>query len=170
MSRIVILLVSFLVGLNTFIWAQDSTKVLSSDQFMQMVLQNHPVVKQYALLTESAKMEVRMARGKFDPEFDLDYNNKVFKGTNYYGYTDAGLKVPLWFGPDLKLGYENNTGEYINNSDYTPPGGLSYLGIHIPLSAELIMDERRAIVRQAQIGQKITEAERVKLINKFIIL
>lgn len=149
--------------------AQDTSKVFSADEFMRYVLLYHPVVKQYELLSESARMEIKVARGSFDPEFDLEYNHKTFNGTNYYGYTDAGLKIPLWFGPDLKLGYENNTGQYKNPSDVTPDDGLTYLGIHIPIGANLVIDERRATLRQAQIGQKITEAERIKLINKFIL-
>lgn len=155
--------------LSQMAFAQDSTKVFSVKAFMQMVLANHPMAKQNAMLSDVAKQEIRYSRGSLDPKFEAEFFQKVYGGKTYFGYVDNGLKVPLWFGSDLKFGYENNTGQQVNPTDYTPPGGLLYGGVHIPIGQGMIIDERRAAVRQAQAMQGMLEAEKVKVINKILL-
>ena len=150
-------------------FAQDSTKVFPVKAFMQMVLTNHPIAKQNAMLSDIAKQEIRYSKGSLDPKFEAEFQQKVYDGKTYFGYIDNGLKVPLWFGSDLKFGYENNTGKQVNPTDFTPPGGLLYGGVHIPIGQGMVIDERRAAVRQAQALQGLLEAERVKIINKILL-
>jgi outer membrane protein TolC len=150
-------------------FAQDSSKVFKVKAFMQMVIDMHPIAKQNKMLSEIAKQEIRYARGFLDPKFEGEIYQKVYGGKTYFGYVDNGLKVPLWFGSDLKFGYENNTGLNVNPTDYTPPGGLMYAGIHIPIGQGMIIDERRSAIRQAQAMQGMLEAEKVKLINKLLL-
>ncbi|PWJ36073.1 outer membrane protein TolC [Sediminitomix flava] len=148
---------------------EDSTKVFQLEDIYQLVLQNHPVAQQAYLLSENARMNIRMSRGYFDPTVGSDFNNKQFKDTNYYRLWDSYLKVPLWIG-ELKMGYEKNTGEFLNpESDTNSEKGLAYVGIEIPVLRGLLFDERRAALRKAQAFQAEAEAKQVSTINKLIL-
>ena len=153
-----------------FGWAQGSKAVFTFKDLYDVVAQNHPVVKQANLLTESAKQELLMARGSFDPKIEMNYDQKDFKGTNYFNFWDTQLKVPIWWaGIDLKAGYERNLGKTLGTDILTPPQGVSYVGFSLPVGQNLLIDARRATVKQAQFFQKIAQAEQVKDINKIIL-
>ncbi|GAB3199178.1 TolC family protein [Pontibacter aydingkolensis] len=149
--------------------AQDSVQVLTLQEYQRIILANHPVASQARLLTEQARQELRISRGVFDPEISSKLYRKEFNGKEYYNTWDNTLRVPLWFGPVLKAGYEKNQGQFLNPENSTPENGLSYAGISIPLGQGLFIDERRSVLRQAQLMQDIAEAERVKLINKLLL-
>lgn len=141
---------------------------LGYSQYMQQVLAFHPVARQAVLLSDKARAEVRMARGLFDPVLKAGQDQKNFQNKFYYKYDELGLQVPLWIG-NIKAGYDNADGPYVNNDQNTPAEGLSYLGLELPIGQGLFMDERRATLREAQILQKMAEAERVKAINKLLL-
>ena len=149
-------------------FAQNTSKELSLKMFYKMILENHPVAKQAQNISELGKMEIRLAKGMLDPKLETDYTQKVFDGKQYFGYLDAGLKIPIWYGQDIKFGYENNTGKNINPTDFTPPGGLMYAGLHIPIGQGMLIDERRASIKQAQQMMNMAEAEKIKTINKLL--
>ncbi len=148
--------------------SRDSSKAMSEEDFYARILAYHPVAKQAALLNEEAKQELRMARGSFDPKIESYWDRKEFNSTEYYNTWDNVLKVPLWIG-ELKGGYEENRGTYLNPENYTANVGLTYAGISIPLGQGLIIDARRATLRQAKYFMKIAEADRVKEINKLLL-
>ncbi|GAB3826777.1 TolC family protein [Pontibacter rugosus] len=149
--------------------AQDSVQVLTLQDFHRLILQHHPVASQAALLTEQARQELRMARGTLDPVISSKLYRKEYGGKEYYNLWNSALRVPLWFGPEIKLGFDKNTGQYLNPENTMPTEGLSYAGISVPLGQGLFIDERRATIRQARLMQDIAEAERVKLINKLLL-
>ncbi|MEH0157633.1 TolC family protein [Limibacter armeniacum] len=149
--------------------AQDSTLVLTLDGIYSQVLNNHPVARQANLLSESAQMNIRISRGYFDPKVYSQYSGKEFKGSNYYRLWDSHLKIPMWVG-DLKVGYEKNTGINLNPQSDTNSGkGLAYAGIELPILQGMLIDERRAALREAQAMQQEAEAERVNKINKLML-
>ena len=169
-ERVFILcLMATLLLWGPFAQAQDSVQVLTLEQYHRIILANHPVASQARLLTEQARQELRIARGAFDPEISSKLQRKEFGGKEYYNIWDNTLKVPLWFGPALKAGFEKNQGQFLNPERTTPTDGLSYAGITVPLGQGLFIDERRATLRQAQLMQGIAEAERVKMINKLLL-
>ncbi|WP_439881245.1 TolC family protein [Pontibacter sp. MBLB2868] len=149
---------------------QDSAKqALTLEEFHGIILQYHPVASQAALLTEQARQELRIARGALDPVISSKVYRKEFGGKEYYNIWSNSLRVPLWFGPELKAGFEKNQGAFLNPENKTPSNGLSSVGISVPLGQGLFIDERRATIRQARLMQEIAEAERVKLINKLLL-
>jgi outer membrane protein TolC len=154
--------------INTMASNVYSQKSLTFSDYYQLVVTNHPISKQANLLDNATKQELRAARGMFDPKFDFDLTTKEFDGKKYYDYLDFGLKIPVWFGGDLKLGYENNTGLNKNPADYTPSGGLVFAGIEMSLN-NFIFDERRAAVRTAQNLKRMNLAEKTKIINKLYL-
>lgn len=152
------------------------TKTMTSTDFFRLILKNHPVARQAALLTQQARSEIRLARGEFDPKLEAYYDNKQLfdekrsENLDYYHRWESALKVPLWIG-ELKGGYERNVGVYTNPETTTSAAGLVFAGISMPLpiSRDFMIDQRRAALRQAQVFRNIAEADRVKEINKLVL-
>lgn len=164
--------ISFCFSLFTFQFsvftpasAQDSLQFFSFDDFQDLVLSHHPVAKQAELLPELARAELLEARGFFDPKIVSYFDRKAFKGLDYYNRFDAYLQVPTWFGVDFKAGHERNTGARLTNPE-SPQ--LTYAGFSVPLGQNLLIDARRATLRQAELGRNLADADRVKLINKVL--
>jgi outer membrane protein TolC len=153
--------------LSVGVYAQDSTKIFSLEDLYKSMIEFHPIVKQAKLLPEQAKQELRIARGSgFDPKFTSLYDNKTFGGKEYFSIWQNALKVPTWFGAEFKAGYDEMYGQFLNPQNSIPSNGLSYIGLSVPLGQGLIIDQRRGQLRQAQIFQKLNDAEKVKIINK----
>lgn len=147
----------------------DTSKVFSLADLLTYVTLRHPVARQAGLQPERARQEVRYARGLFDPAASSKYYGKTFGGKEYFHDWDTQLRVPLWFGADVKAGYERGVGAYVNPENTTPSAGLSYVGLSVPIAQGLLMDERRAAVRQAQALQGLAEAERRSALNKLVL-
>jgi outer membrane protein TolC len=149
---------------HKLVLCQDTTVFALKDLYEQM-RRHHPIVKLANLYPRIAEEEIRIARGNFDPKIEADYVQKTLKDKFYYSYWDSRLKAPIWIG-ELKAGYELNEGELISLENKSPREGLMYAGISIPLGQNLIIDARRAVLRQAKFMQQMAEAERIKELNK----
>lgn len=150
----------------------DSTEVMSLESFVALILVNHPVVKQAELLPENARQELRLARGAFDPKLEATWDVKNFKDQEYYDIFNTTLKVPTWFPVDPKISIDRNRGVFLNPENSIPPGDdfrQVTAGLSLPVGRGLLIDQRRAAVKQAQIFGQITDAERVKMINKVLL-
>jgi len=147
----------------------ESIAAVSIDQLYNIILENHPIVKQAELLDDAARQEILYARGFFDPKIEMRYDAKEFKGSEYFNIWDNVLKVPVWFNTDLKVGYERNSGQFLNEGLTTPDDGLIYAGVSLPLGQGLFIDSRRATLRQAQLMTGIADAEVIKVINKVLL-
>lgn len=150
----------------------DSSEVLSLESFVVFVLANHPVVMQADLLPEVAKQEIRLARGAFDPKLEASWDVKNFKDTEYYDIFNTTLKVPTWFPVDPKISVDRNKGLFLNPENAIPAGDdfrQVTAGLSLPIGRGLMIDQRRAAVRQAQIFAEINDADRIKLINKILL-
>ncbi|MBI1193019.1 MAG: hypothetical protein GC205_07590 [Bacteroidetes bacterium] len=142
--------------------------VFGFEQFMIQVLEQHPLALQAELQPEMGQAAVRKARGKFDPEALLDLASKYDDGTQYYRQSKGGLKIPTWFGAELLAAYEQNEGVYLNPENTVTGRGLYYAGVSVPLGRGLFIDERRAALRQAQLYEEGTVAERQLLLNDLL--
>ncbi|UTW62945.1 TolC family protein [bacterium SCSIO 12741] len=155
-----------LFGLVTQATGQQDSTVLSFDRFLNQVQQHHPVAIQASLQEQYGKASLLNARGGFDPKVFADVRQKYFDGTQYYALGGGGLSVPTWFGLEFKGGYEQNQGVYLNPEQTTPRAGLWYLGLSVPLGQGLLMDDRRAQLKQAKTFGQITLAEQQLMLNK----
>lgn len=144
-------------------------ETFSLADLLTLVGENHPVARQAALQPERARQEVRLARGLLDPTAESKFYRKEFGGKDYWNLWDNTLRVPTWYGPDVKLGYERNVGPRVSEQVATPGDGLTYVGLSLPLAQGLLIDERRAAVRQAQALQGLAEAERRAALNKLLL-
>ncbi|TAF79681.1 MAG: TolC family protein [Runella slithyformis] len=148
----------------------DTAKVLSYRDFYDLVTRNHPVLKQANLISKDAQAELLMAKGNFDPKLEANFDQKYFDNKYYYNFWDTQLKVPVqWGGIDVKAGFERNVGLTLGTDIQTPPDGLSYVGVNVPILQRLMIDQRRATLQNVQIFQQIAETERIKMLNKLVL-
>jgi outer membrane protein TolC len=143
----------------------SAQSVFTPEQFIWFVKQYHPVVKQADLLKTQGENTIQRARGNFDPYLFTYFDNKQFDDKEYFRILNTGLKVPTWYGIELKTGFDQNRGIFVNPENNLPLGGLWYGGISVPIGQGLFIDNRRAQLKQAKIYAESTEAERKAILN-----
>ncbi|MBK7149418.1 MAG: TolC family protein [Bacteroidetes bacterium] len=167
-GKLIVWLLFLLSAQNVF--ATDTTlRILTVNEFIGIIKQYHPLAKQAQLLPEQAKAELLIARGGWDPKLTSDYDNKTYDGNNYYSYFENKVTVPVWYGIEVKAGYDYVYGGKINTENTLPKDGLGYLGISVPLVKGMLMDKQRAALRQAQIFREASEQQRLLLLNDLLL-
>lgn len=146
----------------------DSTRVFPLEALYERVLESHPGIIQAGLYTREAALQIREARGVFDPKLQSDFDRKFFANKEYFTTWKSELKIPVLVNTDLKVGYEQNSGIYLNPQNQVPEEGLLYAGISLPVGQGMFTDARRTDLRVARLGTELAEAERVKLLNKLL--
>ena len=144
--------------------AQD--KFLTLDAALDIIRKYHPVVRQASLDVEQAKAELLSARGLFDPSLYYEADRKTFDGSNYFTYTNPYLKIPTWYGLDIKAGLENNAGSRINPS--MTIGKSTYVGVTLPVLKGLLFDKRRAAVQQGKLFINMSVQEQRQTVNDLL--
>lgn len=167
------LLSSFLITLGVFLaqavaaQPQDSLLRLNAEQVLEIVRKFHPVARQTTLNIEQSDANILIARGAFDPVAGAYVAGKTFNGTKYYQQTSPQLTIPTWFGIEINTGLENLSG---NRLDPTMTAGKSsYVGITVPLGKDLLMDKRRASLKQARIFNSMAFTEQRLVINDLLM-
>lgn len=162
--RILIIVLSLLLSSEGF--AQDSSKVLTYESFMDMVIKFHPYSFQANIVQSMGEAGITRAKGAFDPKLFGSANQKYFEDKQYYSHINGGIKIPTWFGISAEAGYELNDGVYLNPEQRLPNSGLWYAGLRIELGNGLIIDQRRAEFEKAKLYQTSSEFERTVLLNQ----
>jgi outer membrane protein TolC len=134
-------------------------KEMSYNEYLGFVKKYHPLVKNANLEISKAQANLMMARGGFDPKLELNYNKKQFQGTEYYSVLNSSFKIPTWYGIDIKAGFDENEGYYLDPQNKTPSNGLTSLGITVPLGQGLLINQRMADLQKAKIQVKLSQAE-----------
>ncbi|MDZ7612676.1 MAG: TolC family protein [Flavobacteriaceae bacterium] len=128
----------------------------------------HPIVRQANLVIDESEAYLMKARGGFDPKIEVDYAKKEFKGNDYYDKLNAAFKIPTWYGIELKAGYEDNQGDYLNPENITPDEGLYNLGISVALAQNLFINPRMATLKQAKLYESQAKEDRQLLVNNIL--
>jgi outer membrane protein TolC len=144
-------------------------QALQLDQYLDLVKANHPLVRQANLLNSEADAYVLKARGSFDPKLDATFDQKSFDGKDYFSVGQTELKIPTWYGIELKAGFNWSEGAFLNPEEKLPAAGQAILGLNVNLLQGMIIDQRRAALRQAQLLQQQNDQERRALINDILI-
>lgn len=160
-------LLFILVLIGTTIYGQSKSestlpvnlKEMSYNEYLGFVKKYHPLVKNANLEISKAQANLMMARGGFDPKLQLDYNKKQFQGAEYYSIMNSSFKIPTWYGINIKAGFDENEGYYLNPQNKTPSNGLTSLGISVPLGQGLLINQRMADLQKAKIQVKLSQAE-----------
>ena len=154
------ILIAFLLLSCTAFGQQTISKELTYNEFLGYVKKYHPLVKSANLELSEAQANLMMARGGFDPKIEVDFSKKQFKDKEYYSILNSSFKIPTWYGIELKAGFDNNEGVYLNPENTTPNAGLTSFGISVPLGQGLFINQRMADVRKAKIQVKLSQSER----------
>ena len=168
MKKIIyILTIIFNLVISSAIFAQEKENILTQEQFIDIVLKYHPIVKQADINIEKAKADILIAKGEFDPNATASIAQKTFDGIDYYNSVNPEIRIPTWYGIELIAGAENLSGTR-NNQEETI-GQTSYAGIVVPLAKNLLMDKRRAALQTAKVFQTLSEAERRSILNDLLL-
>lgn len=124
--------------------------VLTEQAFTAIVLNNHPLAKQAGLARSYGQGTLMKAKGSFDPKVNFSMDQKYYNGYQYYSVMNSGLKVPTWYGIEVKSGFETNRGQYLDPQNKLPDGGLWYGGLSVNLGQGLLIDQRRAELFKAR--------------------
>jgi len=139
---------------------QNNATEFSFNEFLGYVKKYHPLVKQADLKLNEAQANLMQARGAFDPKIEVDFNEKRFKDKDYYSLLNSSFKIPTWYGIELKAGFDNAEGMYVNPENTLPNSGLTSLGISVPIGQGLFINQRMADIRKAKIARNLNSAER----------
>ena len=143
------------------ITSKAQNKEFSFDEYLGYVKKFHPLVKSANLEVSGAQANLIMARGGFDPKIEVDFDKKQFKNSEYYSVLNSSFKIPTWYGIELKAGFEQNQGIFLNPENAVPNAGLASFGINIPLAQGLLINQRMADLRKAKIQLKLSNSERI---------
>lgn len=150
----------FLILLFTIHSFAQESNVLTYNEFLGYVKKFHPLVKSANLQINMAQANLMLARGGFDPKIEVDFDKKQFKNNQYYSVLNSSFKIPTWYGIEVKAGFDNNEGIFLNPENTMPNQGLTSLGITVPVGQGLFINQRMADLRKSKIQIKLSEAER----------
>jgi len=141
--------------------AQEITsKEFTYNEFLGYVKKYHPLVKNANLEISRSQANLMMARGGFDPKIEVDFSKKQFKDKEYYSILNSSFKIPTWYGIEIKAGFDNNEGMYLNPENTVPNQGLTSLGISVPLGQGLFINQRMADLQKAKMQIQLSQAEK----------
>lgn len=150
----------FLLMSISLIGQEKKDNELTYNEFLGYVKKYHPMVKSANLQINNAQANLMMARGGFDPKIEVDFDKKQFKDKTYYSILNSSFKIPTWYGIEVKAGFDNSEGVYLNPENTLPNKGLSSLGINLPLGQGLLINQRMADLQKAKIHLQWSQAER----------
>lgn len=156
-----------LISLSVAGQVQDSL-VLGFNEYLGYVKKYHPIAKQAELTLSMGQANLMKARGAFDPKIEVDYDRKEFKGTEYWDRLNAAFKIPTWYGIELKGGFEQNDGDFLNSDQIVPDQGLYSAGVSMSLAQGLWINDRMATLKQAKLFREQTKADRDLLVNQIL--
>jgi len=164
------LYITFFLGLtlNTAAAQSDSLIVLTPEKFLRIVENHHPVARQADIQVSRGIATLQSSRGSFDPKIYMNYDQKYFDDKTSYSLLDGGLKIPTWFGMEIKAGIEQNEGLYLNPEHRTPDAGLWYAGVSIPIGQGLFIDKRRTELKKARIYMESSQLDQQLMINNLL--
>ena len=165
MKKTYLLLLFVVLFLKGFSQEQDMT--LSLDQFLEIVKLNHPTIKQALNDVEMSEAKIIGARSGFEPSINGSYSEKVFGEEQYYQSFNPEVRIPTWFGIEAYGGINNLEGNKYNQSSTF--GESSYVGVSIPLLKNLLMDSRRATLKQSKLFLQMSNFERDVVVNDLLM-
>ncbi len=147
---------------------EEDQMVLRFSEYLGYVKKYHPIAKQADLQLGIGQANLMKARGGFDPKIEVDYDQKKFKGTEYYDRLNATFKIPTWYGIELKGNFEQNDGEFLNPTETLPSEGLYSAGISMSVGQGLWINDRMATLKKAKYFRNRSKADRDLLVNQIL--
>ncbi|MBK9581927.1 MAG: TolC family protein [Saprospiraceae bacterium] len=149
-------------------YGQIDSSTLTLESVFDQVKKYHLMAGRALLQRDFAAAELLKAKGSFDPTAQSTISQKYFANKDYYSLINGEVKIPTWYGIDFKGGYDINRGIFLGNENKTPDNGLWYAGVSVPLGQGLWIDERRAQVKSARIGQNLAINQQQDMTNEVL--
>ncbi len=146
----------------------QNTASITYDLFLSNVLQNNPLAKRAENEKQYGEMQLRAAKGNYDPVLSGSYDQKQFNGTNYFTNLNSELKQAIFTSQYLKFGYDYGNGNYINPENNSLVPGQAYLGIEVGLLQGMRIDKRRAEFLKSKEYVNYYEAEQRIQLNALL--
>jgi outer membrane protein TolC len=153
--------------ISVFGFAFGQEKNLSIDNTLDIVRKYHPVIRQSFLRNEISKNELMASKGVFDPIIQINSEEKTFDNKQYYKYNSTELKIPIWYGIDIKAGTENNYGDRIDPT--LTKNKSAFVGVSMDPFRGLLVDKRKSIINQANNIVELTKNEQLLIINDLML-
>ncbi len=171
MNRMLLLSWVFLLLSLDGLWAQSNEGdiLLSQEAYFDWIVRHHPFAMQADLIREEAEAVMQKARGGFDPKLEGDWDQKFFDGKSYYNLAQGGLKIPTWYGLEVKGEYAWSDGVFLNPERNLPAIGQASFGVSANVLQGLVIDKRRADLQKARIFQQASEVERRQVLNDLLM-
>lgn len=171
MPRFSLLCVFLMVA--PYLWAQPTLNldsiVLGPEQYINWVLEHHPQMQNANLLIQQTEAVKLQAKGGFDPKLYGEWDQKAFSQSDYWRIGEGGVKIPSWYGLSFKGAYTYSQGVFLNAERTIPDEGQAVLGIELTALRGLVIDERRANLRKAEVQETINRAEWRTQINNLLM-
>jgi outer membrane protein TolC len=148
----------FLLLTTAFFGQTKTTDQLTYNEYLGYIKKYHPMVKSANLELSAAQANLMVSRGGFDPKIEVDFDKKQFKNSQYYSILNSSFKIPTWYGIEVKAGFDNSEGIFLNPENTMPNQGLTSLGISIPIGQGLFINQRMADLRKAKIQIQLSQA------------
>lgn len=134
--------------------------VLSFREYLGYVKKYHPLVSRANLEIDKAQAGLMQARGAFDPKIELDFDNKQFRGSQYYSILNSSFKIPTWYGIEVKAAFDDSQGIFVNPQNLGPNQGIATVGFSVPVAQGLFINQRIADLKSAKLQIQLSESQR----------
>lgn len=161
-------LLFIVIGFSSFGQTETISEVLRFDEYLGYVKKFHPIVKQAELVIDESQAKLLKSRGAFDPKFEVDYDRKKFKGTEYFDRLNGMFKIPTWYGIELKATFEENSGDFLNPEAFVPDDGLYSAGVKMSVAQGFLINDRMASLKQAKLFREQAKADRDIFVNNIL--
>jgi hypothetical protein len=154
-----------LLNIPNYFFGQN---IFEFKDFINIVMTNHPVIKQCDIILKNAENKLIKSKGEYDPVISSSVSRKEIDKNIYYNLFEGNLKIPIWSGIEFNTGINQNYGNFVNPNDYINSNQLWYSGITIPVGSNLIIDSRLAEIKKSKEIIKLS-VEEIKLIKNNLI-
>jgi outer membrane protein TolC len=143
------------------VFAQEfNQEILSFREYLGYVKKYHPLVSRANLEIDKAQAGLMQARGAFDPKIELDFDNKQFRGSQYYSILNSSFKIPTWYGIEVKAAFDDSEGIFLNPQNIGPNQGIATMGFSVPVAQGLFINQRIADLKNAKLQIQLSESQR----------
>ena len=146
---------------------QDSlVATMTLSEYLGYVKRFHPIVKQANLIINNSEAKLLKARGAFDPEIKVNFDEKRFEQKDYFDKLNATFRIPTWYGIELKANFENNSGAFLNPA--AKIDNLYSAGVSVSLLRGLLINDRMAAMKQARLFINQAKEDQQILVNNIL--
>ncbi len=149
-------------------FAQDSTRILFYNEFIENIFSYHPIAQKAELNLEKGRAELLSAKGALDPVVNAGWDQKQFDGKEYYNKYGVKLKIPTPIGVSVVGGYDKAEGYYLNPENTTGEDGLWNVGVEVDVLQGVLNNERRISIKQAEVFNAMSVLERRLLLQDLV--